>query len=86
MLVDQQRSARRSYVNGAAVGIEPLGRGDDATVLSRRERMIAARFADGMTYREIADLLCIAPGTVRTHTSPQFTASFASATRRCSLD
>lgn len=38
-----------------------------ATDLSRRELEIARAYADGRSYREIADKLCIAPGTVRTH-------------------
>jgi DNA-binding CsgD family transcriptional regulator len=41
--------------------IDPLAR------LSKRERMIAKRFAEGLTYREIGDRLHIAPSTVRTH-------------------
>jgi len=35
--------------------------------LSNRERMIAEKFASGMTYREIGNALFIAPTTVRTH-------------------
>ena len=35
--------------------------------LSKRERMIAERYALGETYREVADFLNIAPSTVRTH-------------------
>lgn len=35
--------------------------------LSRREREIAEAYAGGASYREIADRLCIAPATVRTH-------------------
>ncbi len=35
--------------------------------LSRREREIAKLYADGSNYREIAERLCIAPATVRTH-------------------
>ena len=35
--------------------------------LSRRERAIAQRFAEGLTYREIGEALYIAPSTVRTH-------------------
>jgi len=31
--------------------------------------MIAAKFAEGMTYREIGEMLFIAPATVRTHLS-----------------
>ncbi len=37
--------------------------------LSDRERAVAAKFADGMTYREIGESLFIAPTTVRTHIS-----------------
>lgn len=37
--------------------------------LSARERMVAIRFADGMTYREIGQALFIAPATVRAHLS-----------------
>ncbi|RUW27771.1 adenylate cyclase [Mesorhizobium sp. M4B.F.Ca.ET.215.01.1.1] len=39
------------------------------TVLSNRERMIATKFAEGMTYREIGEMFFIAPATVRTHLS-----------------
>jgi adenylate cyclase len=35
--------------------------------LSGRERMIAERYAQGETYKEVAEHLCIAPSTVRTH-------------------
>ncbi len=35
--------------------------------LSKRERMVAERYAGGETYRDIADSLCIAPATVRSH-------------------
>ncbi|TIW74206.1 MAG: hypothetical protein E5V58_07225 [Mesorhizobium sp.] len=31
--------------------------------------MVAAKFAEGMTYREIAEMFFIAPATVRTHLS-----------------
>ena len=37
--------------------------------LSDRERVVAAKFAEGMTYREIGEALFIAPTTVRTHLS-----------------
>lgn len=40
---------------------------DHLAELSARERLVAARFADGMTYREIGEALFIAPSTVRTH-------------------
>ncbi|TIN30214.1 MAG: hypothetical protein E5Y31_08590 [Mesorhizobium sp.] len=36
-------------------------------VLSGRERVVAKKFASGMTYREIGKALFIAPATVRTH-------------------
>ena len=39
----------------------------DISVLSPREKEIAKAYADGASYREIADRLCIAPTTVRTH-------------------
>ena len=39
------------------------------TSLSGRERVVAAKFAEGMTYREIGETLFIAPTTVRTHLS-----------------
>ncbi|WP_245494568.1 LuxR C-terminal-related transcriptional regulator, partial [Mesorhizobium sp. M4B.F.Ca.ET.017.02.2.1] len=39
------------------------------TVLSNRERMIATKFAEGMTYSEIGEMFFIAPATVRTHLS-----------------
>jgi TolB-like protein/DNA-binding CsgD family transcriptional regulator len=37
--------------------------------LSDRERAVATKFAGGMTYRQIGDVLFIAPTTVRTHLS-----------------
>jgi DNA-binding CsgD family transcriptional regulator len=37
------------------------------TWLSKRERQIASAYARGLNYREIAERLCIAPATVRTH-------------------
>jgi len=40
---------------------------DPLAPLSKRERMIAERFAEGLTYRQIGKALCIAPATVRTH-------------------
>ncbi|CAN7482188.1 LuxR C-terminal-related transcriptional regulator [Mesorhizobium sp. LjNodule214] len=43
--------------------------GNPLTGLSDRERMVAAKFAEGMTYREIGETLFIAPATVRTHLS-----------------
>jgi TolB-like protein/DNA-binding CsgD family transcriptional regulator len=43
--------------------------GNPLTSLSGRERVVAARFAEGMTYREIGETLFIAPTTVRTHLS-----------------
>jgi len=36
-------------------------------VLSDRERVVAEKFASGLTYREIGEALFIAPSTVRTH-------------------
>ena len=35
--------------------------------LSKRERMIAVRFAEGLTYKQIGEALFIAPATVRAH-------------------
>ena len=43
--------------------------GDPLSGLSDRERMVATKFAEGMTYREIGETLFIAPATVRTHLS-----------------
>ena len=43
--------------------------GNPLTGLSDRERVVAAKFAEGMTYREIGETLFIAPTTVRTHLS-----------------
>ena len=43
--------------------------GNHLAGLSDRERAVAAKFADGMTYREIGEALFIAPTTVRTHLS-----------------
>lgn len=40
---------------------------DDTGALSARERQIARKYATGESYRAIADDLCIAPTTVRTH-------------------
>ncbi|MEM7021954.1 MAG: AAA family ATPase [Pseudomonadota bacterium] len=40
-----------------------------AEYLSARERQIAEAYAAGENYREIAERLCIAPATVRTHLS-----------------
>jgi len=39
----------------------------EVSALSERERLVAEKFAAGMTYREIGDVLFIAPSTVRTH-------------------
>jgi len=39
------------------------------TGLSIREQVVAAKFAEGMTYREIGEALFISPATVRTHLS-----------------
>lgn len=41
--------------------------GQARETLSRREHEIARAYADGMTYKEIAQKLYIAPATVRTH-------------------
>ena len=43
--------------------VEPLA------LLSERERLVATKSAEGLTYREIAEVLVIAPNTVRTHLS-----------------
>lgn len=40
---------------------------DPLAALSKRERTIAERSAEGLTYREIGEALHIAPNTVRTH-------------------
>lgn len=48
------------------------GRNMDAeqnTGLSIREELVATKFAQGMTYREIGETLFISPATVRTHLS-----------------
>ncbi len=39
----------------------------DGDHLSRREVQVARLYAEGHSYKDIADLLCIAPATVRTH-------------------
>lgn len=46
---------------------ERPGQDDPLAPLSKRERLIAERFAEGLTYREIGEALYIAPSTVRTH-------------------
>jgi TolB-like protein/DNA-binding CsgD family transcriptional regulator len=43
--------------------------GDPTAGLSDREQTVAAKFAAGMTYREIGEALFIAPATVRSHLS-----------------
>ena len=43
--------------------------GNPLAGLSDRELVVAAKFAEGMTYREIGETLFIAPTTVRTHLS-----------------
>ena len=47
--------------------VQPSDTFDPFVELSERERLIAAKWAQGLTYREIAELLFIAPSTVRTH-------------------
>jgi len=44
-----------------------LSPGQPPPTLSERERVVAEKFAAGMTYREIGEALFIAPSTVRTH-------------------
>ncbi|OWK19411.1 hypothetical protein AJ88_46015 [Mesorhizobium amorphae CCBAU 01583] len=44
--------------------------GNPLAGLSDRELAVAAKFAEGMTYREIGETLFIAPTTVRTHFRP----------------
>lgn len=39
----------------------------DKSVLSTRERQIAEEYSKGESYQQIADRLCLAPSTVRTH-------------------
>ena len=67
MFIHGRGSARWGDWAGAEIGLEPLASGGNVAALSRRERMVAAKFAEGRTYKEIAQLLCISPGTVRTH-------------------
>jgi TolB-like protein/DNA-binding CsgD family transcriptional regulator len=43
--------------------------GSSVADLSDREQVVAIKFAEGMTYREIGESLFIAPTTVRTHLS-----------------
>jgi class 3 adenylate cyclase len=52
---------RRAVMNHGPRQADPLIR------LSKRERLIAERVAEGLTYREIGAALYIAPSTVRTH-------------------
>ncbi|MFA8443140.1 LuxR C-terminal-related transcriptional regulator [Yoonia sp.] len=40
---------------------------DETSMLSTRENQIAADYAQGESYQQIADRLCLAPSTVRTH-------------------
>ena len=40
---------------------------DVLACLSDRERLVAQKAAEGLTHRQIADELFIAPGTARTH-------------------
>jgi DNA-binding CsgD family transcriptional regulator len=47
--------------------MQTIANGGNVAALSRRERVVAAKFAEGRTYKEIAQQLCISPGTVRTH-------------------
>jgi DNA-binding CsgD family transcriptional regulator len=51
-------------------GHNMLGTPDNASSwasLSKRERAIPVRFAEGLTYQQIGEALFIAPTTVRTH-------------------
>lgn len=57
----QTSDLRRDMTN------ERPGQDDPLAPLSKRERLIAERFAEGLTYREIGEALYIAPSTVRTH-------------------
>ena len=41
--------------------------GDDQAGLTRKERQVLARLAEGESNREIADALCVSPATVKTH-------------------
>ncbi|WP_299354337.1 LuxR C-terminal-related transcriptional regulator [uncultured Shimia sp.] len=43
------------------------GKRGNTSVLSDREHQIAADYAQGESYQQIADRLCLAPSTVRTH-------------------
>ena len=40
---------------------------DETSILTTRENQIAADYAQGESYQQIADRLCLAPSTVRTH-------------------
>jgi len=44
-----------------------LDKADGLELLTKRERLIATRFAEGLTYKEIAEGLHLAPATVRSH-------------------
>ena len=52
-----------SKVNQPTAAVDPFA------LLSERERLVASKSAEGLTYREIADVLVIAPNTVRKHLS-----------------
>jgi len=64
-------SAATSEIRAAFEGASSLTSGSDlnssSPVLTRREQEILALIADGKTNQEIAQLLYIAPGTVRVH-------------------
>ena len=44
-----------------------LDRADKLARLTRRERLVATRFGEGLTYKEIARALYVSPSTVRSH-------------------
>lgn len=59
-----------AVLSGRIFGVPRDGLQDKAlSGLSDRQRAVARKFAEGMTYREIGEALYIAPTTVRTHLS-----------------
>jgi len=67
MLTDRTGNISQSNLPQGRIGFVDPEMVDGIDSLSRRELTIAAKYSEGMTYRKIAQLLHIAPSTVRTH-------------------